>query len=648
MEKYPNLDELAAVASKFEAHVARPQPERGRYGWYKIVDKATGEIVERQRATNIVGRLDDKTGLVDWKARKAVEGVVRSADLVERIAQFEIDPQDRESKWQVKQLIEEALGISGGSDGALAGKHMHTNFEADDLGLEPALDLPEPYAKDVLARQAALTQAGLIVVPELIEAIVVNEALALPGTGMMDRGVKDPKGLFRSDPDPETVLIFDDKTGAKLHPLVHAAQMFFYASGQFIYDPVTHNRIPMPKIDQKVGIICHTPVGKNVSTLYAINIELGGELLRRYLEIENSKISWQVGYSTGPSTELVDQLEASIAALAPAENLERGAEPTKVADVLPAAVAAMAAMDDPFAGLPDENGKPQIDRFKKLAILKARIEATVAFQAEGKPSGKAELNRLWKAAIPTIPTPKKAEATGHDYTVDELMAIEAVVIAADASAGVPFPYIDDLSEPTAAKVAKDDERVIKLIGQFKGLPAYLRNELRDAMKAEKIPPVAEGKATEAHMPRIYELFAHYEEIAQQRADRIIDAIEAINRSTVDIKAVFAHLGVAQPDQIVGDTEELFLLMKGAIQLGWVGEIGGHLIGLGKDVLDIYGGKSAVLQAARREAKRFKNVESPKNADEVLENPILVALIAACAPLEPEVEQQVDEAPAAAA
>jgi hypothetical protein len=637
---YPNLDALKNAAATASALVVRPEPERGRYGWYRVLDKATGEVTEYRRATTASGKLDNKNGLIDWVRRKTAEGMARSEDLCEKIASFDVDPDDRTSREEVLALAEEAGARVGASDGADAGTALHAIFEATDLGL--VIDVPDPYRRDVLARQASLKAAGLVIDPAYVEPIIVNETIAT--AGMADRFPLDTMGTFVP---AGTRAVFDDKTGSSIHPLGFAAQMAIYANGSYIYDPVTHERRPLPDVDKSVGIIAHTPAGKNITTLYRVDIAAGWNLLLQYLEVESSpNLCVQVGYTQGAPRDdtpaEVVKASADLAAVAMAEgapvaiaaahvDLAVMAETeAAVATVAERAVAMVTEAfpgavevptDDPFAGLPDEQGRPQIDRVAKRRWLEQRITTLKAIEG-----GVERLAAHWPVKVPPF---KRGDAEGHEYLVTELEAIEAAIVRADADVRAPFPETVDPTDRTAIRVPCNDPRVLALRDRFGLLPADLRSQVQAAQAERKIPRLTSGNASEVQLDEAEELIRAAEEIFMPRAKRITETLATLARQGVSEAVALAAVGAATPADVHGQVEERLRLLMGVVLLGWVVERDGALaVDRPASVLDLYqGSRQHVWREAKAKAKAH-GLPLPTSSDEALADPILVACLGA--------------------
>lgn len=634
---YDNLGDLLWYASEIEAKVARPAPARGRYGWYQIVNRDTGEVMELRRATTLADKADDKRNLIDWKSRKAVEGVVRDTDLIAEIAQIEIDPQGRDDKDRLAELIDQAVAASGGATGSTAGTAMHSIFEADDLGLDPRP--PAPYMGDVLARRATIEAAGLVTDRAWIEPIVVNEELNV--AGMADRFKLDPRGAFRTAEDAGTYVVFDDKTGASLHPLSFAAQLGIYAHGSYIYDPVTFERLPLPPLDRTVGIICHTPAGTNRSTLYAVDIAAGYELLRHLVEVESSRLSWQVGYTMGAPKEVPEAVAEASAALAAAAVVDGNGQghvdldtmatvEAQVAATKPSGAALVEAVfpgavevgaEDPFAGLPDEDGRLQPDRVKKRRWLEGRIATLKTTEA-----GAQALVAHWPAEIPPF---KQGDREGHDYTAAELEAINGALWGAEGAATVPFPETVDPTDRTAVRVAGDDPRVLGLRDRFAALPPDLRGQVQARQAEHKIPRLTSGGATEAQVDQAESFIRAAEEVFAPRAQRITETLNVLADHGVSEAVALAAVGVASPFELHGKAEERLRLLKGAALLGWIVERDGALVvDQPAQVLDLYqNSRQDLWRAAKAEAKAH-GLTPPASSDAALADPILVACIGA--------------------
>jgi hypothetical protein len=81
------------------------------------------------------------------------------------------------------------------------------------------------------------------------------------------------------------LMIGDLKTGADLSYSWRsiAVQLAVYANAEWVYDPATDTRTPMPEVEKRIGVIVHLPAGENRCQLYTIDIAQGYEAAERSL-----------------------------------------------------------------------------------------------------------------------------------------------------------------------------------------------------------------------------------------------------------------------------------------------------------------------------------------------------------------------------
>lgn len=639
--KYPQFEDLLAFDEKLKG-IVPPEPDRGRWGQYIVhereLDKTTGAYTVSpttrlwRRSTTGADMVADKKNLIDWAKRMGAHGAARDASLAAQLRALDPESTDWTIKQQSNKLAEKCAKAVGSGDGADVGNAMHRVNQATDLKLITLDQVPAAYQNDVLAREAALLDAGLELLPEYREVILINEDADL--CGMADGIARDTKGLITGKPG--TLVIFDDKTGTYLDDLKFGAQCGDYAHSGWVYDRDTHEWIPKPEVDLEWAAICNTPAGTGVSTIYRLAIKAPYEMMLDRLNWEAAEKAKQTRIeicTAGPPQKLADELQASLAT----------AEPVKVGELLTTAVTRIAE-PDPFAGLPGPDGLPQRDRFKRIAYLESRIKALRGQPAkDGRPDGRTALRIAWMERIPHIPPFKKneEEKLGHDYGNEELDIIQQVITKAESASWAPFTEEDDPADLTIQKVAADDPRVLKLKKTFVGLPAHIQAQLREAIKTQGIKDVVKGQATEADMPRIEKLFADHETAAQAWVDRIAAAVEQVKTRGVDPEVILLASGTSNPRKLCGQTEEIFFALANAINLGWLTQIVGtevhedgteevekaHLVAMGDTILKAHEAhKGKVLNATRAAVKTFKGIDPPENYDGVLASPILVALL----------------------
>jgi len=240
---------------------------RDRWGRPMIVPP-DGKQVPYTRATTIAGALDEMYGLMGWKQRQTAVGLASRKDLLLRAASLGPQPVDEATKktWkaQMNDVCESAMEASASSASATIGTALHSFTEAIDLargeGRTWSGNVPHEYAPHLVASQ----EATRCLTVHAMETFLVNDDMLIGGT--TDRLV--------SDPDLPGVVIADLKTGSVEYPHKMAMQLAIYAHSQ-VYNPVTHERTPIPDVNQQVGIIIALNALTGMCELHYIDIASG-------------------------------------------------------------------------------------------------------------------------------------------------------------------------------------------------------------------------------------------------------------------------------------------------------------------------------------------------------------------------------------
>ena len=163
---------------------ARPEPERDRYGRYRIPDPITGEERSWVRATTWAKTVSNLHALHGWEKRMVALGFAQRPDLLLRVAAV-ADPDSTTGRGQLDQLIERAREHAKASARANLGTALHAFAESLDLG-RTLPEIPPPYDRDIDAYRKAM--AAVEVSRNYIERICVIRDLGVAGT--MDRVVR--------------------------------------------------------------------------------------------------------------------------------------------------------------------------------------------------------------------------------------------------------------------------------------------------------------------------------------------------------------------------------------------------------------------------------------------------------------------------
>jgi hypothetical protein len=230
------------------------------------------------RISTLAGMLDDKSGLIDWAAARAIIGLVKQ-DLdarrrdcdgaiyaqVAHLISAHSDPwKVPEGKKPLKELVRKAKELGGSEDASGAGTAAHGIWECIDKGFTP-----DYIPRGLTAWTAARTEALADFEPVLVEPFVVNDELKAAGSP--DRYLlHKPTGI---------VYAADDKTGTDepSYPRKVKIQVAI-ASRAVLYDQATGERTPI-ECDQKRGILIHTPIQTSAPRchLYWLDLSEGWE-----------------------------------------------------------------------------------------------------------------------------------------------------------------------------------------------------------------------------------------------------------------------------------------------------------------------------------------------------------------------------------
>lgn len=219
--------------------------------------------------TTLAKTLEDDYRIVQWLKRNVAAGMAQRPDLVERAAAHHDD------RDELDDIAEEALTAARANEAAARGTAAHRIAERIDLD---QMVIDTPMSRQVAAAWAkALDDAGLEVIPEYVERIVVFPDLPLCGT--FDR-------IFRRKFDGRLV-IGDIKTGARAlqYPHAIAIQLGLYANAPIIAGKVdergkTNAFAAMPQVDKTVGYVVAMPDDETTVEVRTIDIAAGWEAAR--------------------------------------------------------------------------------------------------------------------------------------------------------------------------------------------------------------------------------------------------------------------------------------------------------------------------------------------------------------------------------
>lgn len=458
----------------------RAEPKRDRWGRY-LIPGPDGKVRSYTRVTTWAGTVDERHNLEKWQQRQVALGLAARPDLLARVAACQPDDKD-----ELAKLCEQAIEASKGSAGANLGIALHAFTERVDLGED--ISIPAPWDADVAAYRATLAAAGVRIVPEYVERVVVNHTLQVAGT--FDRLAEVP-GLG--------LTVCDVKTGGFLSFQSIAVQLALYARGEALYDPATETCSPMPAVNQEWGIVIHLPAGKATCELLAVDLRAGWDAA----QICGSVRRWRT------RKDIARPFDSSDGVAQGRSYLQRRIE--RLRDVVPEALEVLAAKWPPFTPTLRESTEhtahelaaiqkvvEEVEAQFELAfvptdpadgLLALDIEAMIARLRSLPPDLLAVVEAAASQATPRIPNLKSAAARR-----EHLDALEQIVGPAEAQAerrraqaleviGLVLDITDDELVSALAAHVTGGERVLE---RFTDADLVRLNEICSEMSAGRL------------------------------------------------------------------------------------------------------------------------------------------------------------------
>lgn len=213
------------------------------------------------RATTVAKTLDRPEGLMLWKQRMTLLGLVARPDL--RIAAAATDAEDSKA---LNRIAEEAADAGGASAAATTGTALHAFTERLDRGLDVG-HVPEEHVGDLDAYRRLGAEIGWSI--QHVEQFTVLDAYRVAGTA--DRVVEIDGRWY----------IADLKTGASVaFHHAWAVQLAIYAHGM-PYSIQERQREPWAMVpDAERAVVIHLPAGQGSAAAYWIDIGSGWEAFR--------------------------------------------------------------------------------------------------------------------------------------------------------------------------------------------------------------------------------------------------------------------------------------------------------------------------------------------------------------------------------
>lgn len=246
----------------------RPEVERDGYGRYLLPNpEEPGRNKSYTRTTTLSKAISDTYNLDQWGKRMVVQGLAIEPTLLDTI---DLTQDDRSLRDDLTRVQEAATEASGAHVARERGTQLHYMTEAVDGGHLALDDVPGEYIREVRAYREAMAKAGITIVPEMIERILLNVTANVAGTADRQHVIM-PNGKR---------LVADVKTGRDLSygwPEIcmqlaiynHADAMLAYADdGTPYWDGV-------PEVEQNVALVMHVPVDQAKCTLWLVDTAAG-------------------------------------------------------------------------------------------------------------------------------------------------------------------------------------------------------------------------------------------------------------------------------------------------------------------------------------------------------------------------------------
>jgi hypothetical protein len=268
--------------------VKAPGLHDDKYDRYTLV-APNGKRVTVSRASTVIKAFADTYSLNMWKQSRVLLGAAVRPDL--SVLASSLNEANHADKAKLKALVREAEEAGGSKTSANLGTAVHAFCEALDTGAPGALAaVPAAHRRDVAAYVAALYQAGVSILPDMVERTTMTTSWGGVG-GTFDRIYRLHDGRH---------VIGDLKTGkVGYDPAEMYGQFAVYQDGvqeNGVYDrkdedgryPGTWTR-PDFDVDRDAALIVHLPVGKGTCVLYEADLSLGRLHLDRCARIREER-----------------------------------------------------------------------------------------------------------------------------------------------------------------------------------------------------------------------------------------------------------------------------------------------------------------------------------------------------------------------
>lgn len=256
----------------------RPNARRGRYS---LPDPKTGKPKSWQRMTNLVKNADDTYHLVLWEKRNIAKGL---ATMFADPAEYGFHPMDvhealahvarldvKGNKERLNSIVTVAMDVADAYEMAEEGTKLHESTELVD-GAHGDLNVaPLHHQVKMALYLTALREAGLEVVPELIERVTVSETYQ--AAGKFDRIYRMVDGSY---------VLGDLKTSdsdLSLSMPSIAAQLDGYRDGinnVGIFDGQRYDR--SIRVRDDIALVIHLPSTRHECHVIEVDLEAGRQI----------------------------------------------------------------------------------------------------------------------------------------------------------------------------------------------------------------------------------------------------------------------------------------------------------------------------------------------------------------------------------
>jgi hypothetical protein len=209
----------------------------GRGGRQRLIpDPDTGELVAYQRTSTFANVLDDKEGLIAWKAWMALRGAERDEQLRQQAVHAERTP-----RGVVEELAE--LGGAGTKRDRGSARHQLLHMALSGASLP---DMPPDSRAELDAVLAVVTDLGQVVATEVPN---VNDEYRVCGS--CDMVLRGPDGR---------VVVADFKTGDHMNLIAWSVQLISYARAHY-WDWASETRAGLVAPEKPRLVVLHAPQG---------------------------------------------------------------------------------------------------------------------------------------------------------------------------------------------------------------------------------------------------------------------------------------------------------------------------------------------------------------------------------------------------